>query len=103
MITKITNLVDKIYDMKLSKNGKQTINKWLLDEFGSIYYAQKQLDGDTAILDFLHDMLTQENIELTSLCMQPEETKNTSKHVQVRNKTKYFKYCPYCGEYIDFK
>ena len=77
------NKVNELFGIKLSKEGKKKINSWFLDEFETMYYAQKKLDSDDALMDFINDMLIQENVRLNDLCMynydSPKEPKKTTK------------------------
>lgn len=102
------NKINKFFNIKLSKEGKKKINDWLIDEFETMYYAQKALDTDESIIDFVNDMLAQENIKLDDLCLCTYKSLKEDK-IDIRKEQKeqlendYFKYCPYCGKCIDFK
>lgn len=91
--------VERLFGIKLSKNGKLTIKKWLEEEYGSIYLAKKSLDDDASIIDFINDMLKQEEKTITdisdknSLSSDPNKSQNKSK--------KKYLYCPYCGEKLE--
>ena len=100
MINKITNLINEKFNKKLSKEGKKIINEWLLDEFETIYYAQKQLDSDDSILDFINDMLAEKKLKIDELCVHAISRVATKNHIKKEGKKKPFKYCPYCGEHI---
>lgn len=93
MISKINEL----FEVKISKEGKELIQKWLIDEFESLYYAKKQLDSDEAVKDFINDMLAGNNMELSDLCSKTTVPKST----KPPKKEKHFRFCPYCGENIE--
>lgn len=83
MVTKISRL----FGVKLSKNGKNLIRKWVNEEFGSLYHAEKALQTEQELIDFVNDMLVATGMKLDDL---------SDKNLVVKG----IKYCPYCGEYV---
>ena len=89
--------VERLFGIKLSKNGRFTINKWIEDEYGSLYYAKKSLDDDTSIIEFINDMLKQDEKTLDDISKKTNLSKRTDK----KTAKKKFIYCPYCGEKLE--
>lgn len=89
--------VERLFGIKLSKNGRFTINKWIEDEYGSLYYAKKSLDDDTSIIEFINDMLKQDQKTLDDISNKNIISKRTDR----RAIKKKFLYCPYCGEKLE--
>ncbi len=88
--------VERIFGIKLTKYGKYKIHKWIIDEFGSIYMANKTLDNDSSRLEFISDMLKQENLKLDDISDITELLQNIKKELRkFKHKSKY---CPYCGK-----
>lgn len=94
----MTNKISKLFGIKLSKNGKEKIKKWINDEFGSLYLANQQLETDKDVINFINDMLKQENLTISDISDNNYiPIKNVNKETK---QVKPFKYCPYCGECI---
>ena len=91
--------VERLFGIKLSKNGKLVINKWLSEEYGSIYLAKKNLDDDTSIIEFINDMLKQEKINIDDISDKNSFSKDLNRILK-KSKRKYL-YCPYCGEKLE--
>ena len=70
----MTNKISNIFNVKLSKIGKQLINEWINEEFGTLYYATKQLIDDESIKDFINDMLEQNKMTIEELCLNNTKT-----------------------------
>ena len=91
--------IERLFGIKLSKNGKMVINKWIEDEYGSLYLANKELKDDKSIMEFVNDMLKQDEITLDDITDRNDLTKTVKKAMNTSKKQ--IRYCPYCGGRID--
>ena len=92
--------IERLFGIKLSKNGKLVINKWIEEEYGSEYLAKKNLDDDTSIIEFINDMLKQEGITIDMISDKNSLSKDLNKILKKTKKK--FIYCPYCGEKLEW-
>lgn len=91
--------ISEIFNIRLSKEGRKKIKEWIMDEYGSLYYAEKSLYSNVDIKEFIEDMLETNHMSINELGIIGNG-KVVQKKTPITPALKRFKYCPYCGERI---